>query len=161
MGHWVNVSECARMYGRSRKWVDNRLQKHNISTEQPADSTEKRFQLVDFISHCGEPENNGTPKSTGSHNGSEQSSTPQNDKKEQVSTPTPGDSSAIETALLRQENASLTKRITELEGFLALQQEREAWMQGLIDRQLPALPKPKAGSVLQSFIGWCQGVKSH
>ena len=146
MGHWVNVSECARLYGRSRKWVDNRLKKHNISTEQPADSTYKRFQLVDFIAHCGEPENNGTPKETAPHNVSEQSSTL--------------NGTLNETALLRQENQFLTQRIAELEGFLAAQHQRETWLQGIIDKQLPALPKPKGRGVLRRFILWCQGVKS-
>ena len=146
MGHLVNVSECARMYARSRKWVDNRLKKHNISTEQPADSTYKRFQLVDFIAHCGEPENNGTTPGAAPPNESEQSSTL--------------NGTLNETSLLRQENQFLTKRIAELEGSLALQHQRETWLQGIIDRQLPALPKPKGSGVFRRLIGWYQGVKS-
>ena len=146
MGHWVNVSECARMYGRSRKWVDNRLKKHNISTEQTPDSTYKRFQLVDFIAHCGEPATNGTPKDTAPHNVSAPGSTL--------------NGTLNETALLRQENQFLSKRIAELEVSLAAQHQRERWLQGIIDKQLPALPKPKGSGVFGRFILWCQGVKS-
>ena len=114
MAQWVNVSECARLYGRSRKWVDNRIKKYNISTEKSAEGNEKRLQIVDFIAQCGEPENNSTPTGTAQHNGSEQSSTVQNGEKEQVRTPSPaGDSTAMETALLKQENAFLKQRIAQ------------------------------------------------
>ena len=43
MAQWVNISECARLYGRSRKWVDNRIKKHNMGTEKSVDGNEKRF----------------------------------------------------------------------------------------------------------------------
>ena len=151
MAQWVNVSECARLYGRSRKWVDNRIKKHNISTEKSTDSTEKRFQLVDFIAHCGEPENNGT---TASNNGSEQSSTVKNGEKEQVGTPSSaGDSTAMETALLKQENAFLKQRITQLE---VLDAERIRLL-SIIERQTLALPKPNQRGIVQRVIGWWQG----
>ena len=141
MAQWVNISQCARMYGRSRKWVDNRIKKHNISTEKSADSTEKRFQLVDFIAQCGEPENNGT---TAPHNGSEQGSTPNG---------TP------DLELLRQENQHLHRRIAELEAFLAQLQAQLAWMQGIIDKQMTALPKPNDRGVVQQVIRWMQVFK--
>ena len=151
MAQWVNISQCARMYERSRKWVDNRIKKHNISTEKAADSTEKRFQLVDFISHCGEPENNGT---TAPHNGSEQSSTVQNGEKEQVRTPSSaGDSTAMETALLKQENAFLKQRIAQLE---VLDAERVRLL-SIIERQTLALPKPNQRGIVQRVMGWWQG----
>ena len=69
--------------------MDNRIKKHNISTKKSDDGNEKRIQIVDFIAHCGEPENNGTPTGTAQHNGSEQSSTVRNGEKEQVRTPSP------------------------------------------------------------------------
>ena len=122
MAQWVNISECARLYGRSRKWVDNRIKKHNIGTEKSVDGNEKRFQLVDFIAQCGEPDNNGTAIGTAPHNGSEHGSTP-----------SPGDNTVIETALLRQENQLLHRRIEELES-------ERAQMQEIIETRLLALP---------------------
>ena len=140
MAQWVNISQCARMYGRSRKWVDNRIKKHNISTEKAADSTEKRFQLVDFIAQCGEPDNNGTAIGTAPHNGSEQGSTPHG---------TP------EIAVLRREIEHLLRVIEELRADRDLQRHRETWLQGIIDRQLPALRKPDDRGVIQRFFDWC------
>lgn len=125
---WINISECARLYGRSRKWVHARLDKYPITTEKsPGDTSERRFQLVDFIAHCGEPESNGTPPNMG---------------KEQDRT--------SETALLNQKIDFLEKRIAELEQDRAERQSRELrWeeketrYQGIIERQTLALPEPK------------------
>ena len=153
MAQWVNVSECARLYGRSRKWVDNRVKKHNISTEKSVDGQEKRFQLVDFIAQCGEPQSNGTPDGTVQHNGSEQDSTPKNSEKEQVSIHQSGDSTAMETALLKQENAFLKQRIAQLE---VLDAERIRLL-SIIERQTLALPKPNQRGIVQRVIGWWQG----
>ena len=152
MAQWINISQCARMYGRSRKWVDNRVKKHNISTEKSVDGQEKRFQLVDFISHCGEPQNNGTPTGTAQHNGSEQDSTVKNGEKEQVGTPaSAGDST--EMALLKQENAFLKQRIAQLE---VLDAERIRLL-SIIERQTLALPKPNQRGIVQRVMGWWQG----
>ena len=154
MAQWMNVSECARLYGRSRKWVDNRIKKHNISTEKSADGNEKRLQMVDFIAHCGEPESNGTPTGTAPNNGSEQSSTVKNSEKEQVRTPSlASDSTAMETALLKQENAFLKQRIAQLE---VLDAERVRLL-SIIERQTLALPKPNQRGIVQRVMGWWQG----
>jgi len=56
----VSISEAARMYDKSRKWVYDQLKKHNISTEKEKDGNERTFPLVDLIAHKGEPKNNGT-----------------------------------------------------------------------------------------------------
>ena len=34
MTQQVNISQCARMYGKDRRWVYNRLKKHGISTQR-------------------------------------------------------------------------------------------------------------------------------
>ena len=154
MAQWVNVSECARLYGRSRKWVDNRIKKHNITTEKSADGNEKRIQIVDFIAQCGEPENNGTQNGTAPNNGSEQNSAVKNGEKEQVSTPSSaGDSTAMETALLKQENAFLKQRIAQLE---VLDAERIRLL-SIIERQTLALPKPNQRGIVQRVMEWWQG----
>ena len=56
----VSISEAARMYDKSRKWVYDQLKKHNISTEKEKDGNERTFPLVDLIAYKGEPKNNGT-----------------------------------------------------------------------------------------------------
>ena len=132
---WVSISECARLYGRDRKWVYNRVKKYNISTETAQDSNQRRLQLVDFIAHCGEPANNGTPDGTGQHSETAQ------------------DSTATEIALLRQENAFLTKRVTELEVDKDERKVREERLQGIIERQTLALPKPR-------LMGWLRSLGS-
>ena len=139
---WVSISECARLYGRDRKWVYNRIKKYNISTETAQDSNQRRLQLVDFIAHCGEPANNGTPNGTGQDTETAQNSTPD-------STP----DTATEIALLRQENAFLTQRVTELEVDKDERKVREERLQGIIERQTLALPKPR-------LMGWLRSLGS-
>ena len=146
---WVNISECARMYGRDRKWVYNRIKKHNITTEKLQGSTERRFQIVDFIAHCGEPEQNGAPDSTGQHTQTAQGSTSDD---------------TTEIALMRQEIQFLNQRITELKADRAERQARETqWnderrqLQATIDRTTLALPKPNQRGIVQRVMGWWQG----
>ena len=118
----------------------------------------KRFQLVDFIAQCGEPDNNGTATGTVPHNGSEQSSTGKNSTAAQDSTPSPGDNTVIETALLRQENQLLHRRIEELEADRAELKSERAKMQEIIETRLLALPPPnERRGVLDRFVQWVQG----
>ena len=34
MAQQVNISQCARMYGKDRRWVYNRIKQHGISTQR-------------------------------------------------------------------------------------------------------------------------------
>lgn len=62
----VSISEAARMYGKSRKWVYDQIKKHGIIAEKSIDGNVRCFQLVDLIAHRGEPKNNGSaPTGTG------------------------------------------------------------------------------------------------
>ena len=57
-GGWVSISEAARLYGKSRKWVSNQISAYDIETQKEGNQT--RFRLVDLIAHRGEPQGNGT-----------------------------------------------------------------------------------------------------
>ena len=48
-GGWVSISEAARLYGKSRKWVSNQLSTYDIETQKEGNQT--RFRLVDLIAH--------------------------------------------------------------------------------------------------------------
>ena len=133
---WVSISECARLYGRDRKWVYNRIKKYNITTEKETDSNQRRFQLVDFIAHCGEPPSNGAPDGTGQPTQSAQDSTPE--------------STVVENALLKQEVEFLTRQVQQLERDRDERKVREERLQGIVERQTLALPKPAS----QRFAGW-------
>ena len=61
---WVSVSEVARLYGKSRKWVYDQIDRYQISTEKEENWT--RLRLVDLIAHRGEP-SNSAPQTSGSH----------------------------------------------------------------------------------------------
>ena len=65
-GGWHSMAEVARLYGKSWKWVQNQVKKHNISTEKRGN--QRVLRLVDFIAQMGEPATNGTNKSDVSHN---------------------------------------------------------------------------------------------
>ena len=43
-GGWITVSEAARLYGKSRKWVYDQIKRHQIGTEKTANRT--RLRLV-------------------------------------------------------------------------------------------------------------------
>ena len=72
---WVSVSEVGRLYGRSRKWVYDQIDRYQISTEKEENRT--RFRLVDPIAHRGEP-SNGAPQTNGTHSEQGQIITPEN-----------------------------------------------------------------------------------
>ena len=142
-GGWINVSECARLYGKDRKWVYDQIKRYEIETRK--ENNRKILRLVDLIRHRGEPPN-GAPAHNENHTENSQKITPD---------PTP------ETELLRQENQFLQKRINALEVDQRERQAREAdWqverarLQGIIERQTYALPKPDDRGVLARFVQW-------
>ncbi len=123
----VSISESARLYGKSRKWVYDQIQKYGISTHKSPDENERRFQLVDLIAHKGEPKSIGTPV------------TVKGDTVE-VRTLTPEVTPTV-TALLKQENEFLRKENQRLEGDIEERREREEQLRKQVDRLL--LPKPE------------------
>ena len=72
---WVSVSEVARLYGKSRKWVYDQIDRYQISTEEEENRT--RLRLVDLIAHRGEP-SNGAPQTSETHTEEGQIITPKN-----------------------------------------------------------------------------------
>ena len=143
-GGWVSISEAARLYGKSRKWVSNQISACGLETQKNGNQT--RFRLVDLISHRGEPDGNGTAR------------TASPTEKSQKVAPTP----THETELIKQENQFLQKRIEELEADRSERQAREArWnderarLEDIIERQTYALPSPeqKQGTVSR-FLHW-------
>ena len=127
MSH-MSISEIAALYGKSRKWVYNKIDKHNIGTEKPIDGQARRLQLVDFISHCGEP--NGTDPHTEAQD------------------------STHASFVLSQENDALRRRIDELEADRAERRLREERLHVIIDRQALALPPaPEPRGVLRRLRG--------
>ena len=96
-GGWVSISEAARLYGKSRKWVSNQVSAYDIETQKHGNQT--RFRLVDLVAQRGEPEGNGTPP-TASHTEQSQKVAPE---------------VTVETELIKQENGFLRRRVEELE----------------------------------------------
>ena len=137
-GGWHSMAEVARLYGKSWKWVQNQVKQHNISTEKRGN--QRVLRLVDFIAQLGEPPTNGTNESEVSHN----------DQSETVTADT-----QIETALLKQENQFLRRRIEELETDRTDWKAERSKLQGIIERQTYALPAPdqKQGA-LSRFLHW-------
>ena len=147
-GGWVSISECARLYGRHRKWVYDQIKRYGIETHKEGNRT--RLRLADLIQHRGEPQN-GAPAHNETHTEESQKIT-----HELTREPTP------EREMLRQENQFLQKRIEELEADRSERQAREArWaeersrLEGIIERQTYALPSPdqKQGT-LSRFLHW-------
>ena len=134
------MADVARLYGKSWKWVQNQVKKHNISTEKRGN--QRVLRLVDFIAHMGEPPTNGKNEADGSHN--DQSETLTTDEQ-------------LGTALLKQENEFLRKLIEELEADKADWKAERSKLQGIIERQTYALPKPQAEGVFTRFVQWVQG----
>ena len=124
-GGWHSMAEVARLYDKSWKWVQNQVKKHNISTEKRGN--QRVLRLVDFIAQMGEPPTNGTNEPDGSHN----------DQSETITT-----DSQIEAALLKQENQFLRRRIEEMETDRSDWKAERSKLQGIIDKQIVALPKP-------------------
>ena len=137
-GGWHSMAEVARIYGRSWKWVQNQVKRHNISTEKRGN--QRVLRLVDFIAQMGEPSTNGTNESELSHS----------DQSETVTTDT-----QIESALLKQENQFLRRRIEELETDRADWKAERSKLQGIIERQTYALP-PAASEkgMFSRFLQW-------
>ena len=142
-GGWISVSEAARLYGKSRKWVYDQLKQYGLETQKEGNRT--RLRLVDLIQHRGEPQA-GAPDGGVAHTEKSQKLTPE---------PTP------ETELLKQENEFLKDKIGELEADKAERQAREArWederarLEGIIERQTYALPKPEEPGTLSRFVQW-------
>ena len=129
-GGWVSISEAARLYGKSRKWVSNQISACGIETQKQGNQT--RFRLVDLIAHRGEPQGDGTPP-TASH--TEQS---------QKVAPEVAQNLTLETELLKQENGFLRRRVEELEVDKTDWKTERSKLQGIIERQL-ALPRPERG----------------
>ena len=139
-GGWHSMAEVARLYDKSWKWVQNQVKKHNISTEKRGN--QRVLRLVDFIAQMGETPTNGTNEADGSHN--DQSETITND-------------SQIEAALLKQENQFLRRRIEEMEADRSDWKAERSKLQGIIERQTYALPKPQSEGVFTRFVQWVQG----
>lgn len=148
-GGWVSISECARLYGRHRKWVYDQIDRYNLETRKEGNRT--RLRLVDLIQHRGEPQA-GAPAHTANHNEQSQKITPEN---------TPPADATTAAELLKQENQFLRDRINALETDQVERQAREArWederarLEGIIERQTYALPKPQSEGVLSRFVQW-------
>ena len=65
----------ARLYGKSRKWVYEQIDRYQIRTEKEENWT--RLRLVDLIAHRGVP-SNGAPQISETHTEQGQIITPEN-----------------------------------------------------------------------------------
>ena len=135
-GGWVSISEAARLYGKSRKWVSNQISAYDIETQKQGNQT--RFRLVDLIAHRGEPEGNGTPP-TASHTEQSQKVAPE---------------VTVETELIKQENGFLRRRVEELEADRADWKSERSKLQGIIERQTLALPSPERRGWVARLSEW-------
>ena len=135
-GGWVSISEASRLYGKSRKWVSNQISAYDIETQKQGNQT--RLRLVDLIAHRGEPQGNGTPP-TASHTEQSQKVAPE---------------VTVETELIKQENGFLRRRVEELEADREERKQREERLQGIIERQTLALPRPESRGLFARFVHW-------
>ena len=139
-GGWVSISEAARLYGKSRKWVSNQISTYDIETQKEGNQT--RFRLVDLIAHRGEPQGDGTTP-TG---------TPT--EKSQKVAPEVAQNLNLETELLKQENGFLRRRVEELEADRADWKTERSKLQSIIERQTIALPPAeKAPGIFSRLLG--------
>ena len=129
-GGWMSISEAARLYGKSRKWVDNQIQQFGITTKK--EGNKKLIILADLIAHRGEPPKSAD-QSTATHDENSQNVTPTSDP----------------DALVTQQIEFLQQRIAVLEADQKERKERETdWkherkqLQSIIERQTLALPQP-------------------
>ena len=146
-GGWVSISECARLYGRHRKWVYDQIKRYGIETHKEGNRT--RLRLVDLIQHRGEPQN-GAPAHNETHTEESQKITPE---------VTPHLN--LEAELVKQENGFLRRRVEELEADRSERQAREVrWaeersrLQGIIERQTLALPSPERRGWVARLSEW-------
>ena len=133
-GGWVSISEAARLYGKSRKWVSNQISTYDIETQKEGNRT--RFRLVDLIAHRGEPQGDGTTP-TASPTQKSQKVAPE---------------VTVETELIKQENGFLRRRVEELEADRADWKAERSRLQGIIERQTLALPKPEEKGLFSRFL---------
>ena len=135
-GGWVSISEAARLYGKSRKWVSNQISTYEIETQKHGNRT--RFRLVDLVAQRGEPEGNGT-RATASPTEQSQKVTPE---------------VTVETELIKQENGFLRRRVEELEADRADWKAERSKLQGIIERQTLALPSPDRRGLIARVVQW-------
>ena len=142
-GGWVSISEAAKLYSKSRKWVYDQIERYGLETQKEGNRT--RLRLVDLIAQRGEPQGSVLDNSV-THTTESQKITPP---------------SAPETELLKQENQFLKEKIGDLEADKAERQAREArWederarLEGIIERQTYALPTPDESGALARFVQW-------
>ena len=135
-GGWVSISEAARLYGKSRKWVSNQVSTYDIETQKHGNQT--RFRLVDLVAQRGEPEGNGTRPT--------ESPTEQSQKVAPEVT--------VETELIKQENGFLRRRVEELEADRADWKAERSRLQGIIERQTLALPSPDRRGLIARVVQW-------
>ena len=133
-GGWISISEAARLYGKSRKWVSNQVSAYGIETRKHGNQT--RFRLTDLIAQKGEPPGNGTaPIGTPC------------EKSQKVAPEV-----SQETELLKQENRFLRERLDALEAREARWDEERTRLVGIIERQTLALPKPEEKGLWSRFL---------
>ena len=135
-GGWVSISEAARLYGKSRKWVSNQVSAYDIETQKHGNQT--RFRLVDLVAQRGEPEGNGIRPT--------ESPTEQSQKVAPEVT--------VETELIKQENGFLRRRVEELEADRADWKAERSKLQGIIERQTLALPSPDRRGLIARVVQW-------
>jgi hypothetical protein len=140
-GGWVSISEAARLYGKSRKWVSNQISTYDIETQKEGNQT--RFRLVDLIAHRGEPQGDGTTP------------TASPTQKSQKVAPEVAQNLNLETELLKQENVFLRRRIEELEVDRADWKTERSKLQSIIERQL-ALPSPERRGWFARLVDWAR-----
>ena len=137
-GGWVSISEAARLYGKSRKWVSNQIEACGIETQKHGNQT--RLRLVDLIAHRGEPQGNGTtPTATPTQ------------KSQKVAPEV-----TLETELLKQENGFLHRRVEDLETDRADWKAERSKLQGIIERQTLALPSPERRGLVARLVDWAR-----
>ena len=131
-GGWVSISEASRLYQKDRKWVSNQINAYNLETRKRGN--QKQLRLTDMIQHRGEPDGNGTAP-----NGSP------TEKSQKV---------APEIAQMETENRFLRERIAVLEVDQAERKKRQAWLEGIIERQTFALPSPERRGLVARLVDW-------
>lgn len=136
-GGWISISEAARLYGKSRKWVDNQIEEYGLTTKKVGNK--KLVMLADLIAHRGEPHNSAETRN----------------QKSQILAP----DIAHQTELLNQEILFLRERITDLENDKADWKAERQRLQTIIERQTLALPTPEQHrGVFGRVMDWWQGV---
>ena len=136
-GGWVSISECARLYGKHRKWVYDQIDRYNLETWKDGNRT--RLRLVDIVAQRGEPQA-GAPTHTANHSELSQKNTPEN---------TTAADAMTAAALLKQENQFLRQRVEELK-------QRQVWLEGLVDRYTAQLPAPERVGWFARLVGWAR-----